>query len=636
MMEFDRPMCGIFGIWNKNSVPPCETLLRNCSALLAHRGPNAEGYAVRGGLGLAHRRLRVIDLSSTADQPFTDGRDALVFNGAIFNYHTLREELARFYAFTTSSDTEVLFRALQHWGREALNKLDGQFAFVFYDEASQTLLLARDHVGICPLYTFDCWEYFAFSSEIKPLLALTGPRKLNPQGMLDYFAYRYGIQNGHTMFDGIRRHHPAHCTELDLRSGASKTWQYWRMNFGDPLTEDEIQRKVNDLLDAEFRKQMMADVPVGLFLSGGVDSRAVLHGVSRVAPALDAYTLGFSGKDAELAKVRKLAGQYAFIGHTINYSAASLDGLAAVLTSLEEPFGDFIICANALLAAEAARNSRVVLSGEGGDESFFGYDHQHALLRLHRFSAIPGFTLIAPWLILAAPSSLLARLGNFGGTYGITEKKHLARVIRNLGSLPEAYLSLARVFSPEQEQTLFKRGFLETCSGAADEEPIRRIFADESDPVRALLRVELEQTTLIINLLKQDRLCMAHSLEARVPLVSREVLKLVGRIPSLLLASHPVKQYLQRYPTSNSINKEAFSVAASPEYKRQTALLWTRYVTEENIARCPFLCSEGIQGIRQGIERGGLLDLKRAMMFVVFFAWMEAFKEYISIGQGYH
>ena len=622
-------MCGIFGIWNKTGESPQPDRLRSLSALLAHRGPDAEGCFVRGSLGLAHRRLKIIDLSSAADQPFTDSGDALVFNGEIFNHRALREELAPHFPFRTRSDTEVLFRALQHWGKGALDHVDGQFAFAFYSGQAQTLLLARDHVGICPLYTVDTKEYFAFSSEIKPLLALVGPRNLDPQGVLDYFAYRYGIQNGHTLFDGITRHHPAHFTELDLRSGELMTGRYWRMSFLDPLPEATIQEQLNALLDGEFRKQVAADVPVGLFLSGGVDSRAVLHGVVQAAPPLDAYTLTFSDNDTELAKVESLKQRYAFKNHVIRYSASSTDGLCPVLASLEEPFGDVIVCANALLAEQASRCSRVVLSGEGGDESFFGYDHQHALLKLFRYNKIPGFRFAAPWLIRALPSRLLARLSRFAGTYGATEKEHLASVISSLGNPADAYLRLARIFSHDQQKTFFTPEFLATCEGAADEEPIRKIFAEEADPVRALLRVELEQTTLIINLLKQDRLCMAHSVEARVPLVSRGVLDLVGRISSESLATMPVKRYLQQYAKQKPVSKEPFSVANSPEYVRQVAALWERYVRPENVARCGFFQPDSVAAIGRGIQRGGLLDLKRAMVFVVFFAWLETFKMYL-------
>lgn len=617
-------MCGIFGVWRKDGAPVCPEALERSVRLLAHRGPDAEAVLLRNALGFGHRRLKIIDLSAAANQPFTDGKDTLVYNGEVFNYRALRQELARHYPFATQSDTEVLFRALQHWGPDALERLDGQFAFAFHSAQDHTLLLARDHVGICPLYILESPDWLAFSSEIKPLLAYGGPRALNPQGVLDYFAYRYNIQNGHTLFDGVRRQHPAHYTLIDLHTGRRATHRYWRMHFGASLPEKDVQDAVNATLDAVLQEQLVADVPVGLFLSGGVDSRAVLHGVSKCSPPLNAYTLAFSEQDPELERVQALAGRYAFNSHVFRYHQ-SPESIRAALASLEEPFGDVIICANSLLARQAAAHTRVVLSGEGGDESFLGYDHQRALLKLRRLGRIPGFRQVAPSLLQLMPSALLARLGRLAGAYGPTEKKHIAGVIQRLHSPVDAYLHMIRLYPRDAFPQMFSPRFLASSGGEADEAPFRTIFKEEGDVVRALLRAEIEQATLIVNLLKQDRLCMAHSLEARVPLVSRKVLAMVGRMPSGSLAASPVKHALQYYADNTPLPKKAFSVAASPQYVHYLRVLWKEYVSPAIAQDGSLFNREFLMHVEATLDAQGLLDLKRAMAVVMFFAWRQSF-----------
>ncbi len=621
-------MCGIFGLWDKTGQPVLCGVLNHAASLLQHRGPDAAGVYLDGSLGLAHTRLKILDLSDAANQPFTDTGHALVYNGEIFNADELRRMLSPYHAFRTKSDTEVLFVSLCHYGPEVtLRRLDGQFAFAFYDRTQQSLTLARDHAGICPLYLHETADHLAFCSEIRPLLETFGPSELDVQGVMDYFAYRYNIQNGRTLFATVRRFPAASLLTVEMKSRQiSRPRRYWRMPFCS-RSEDAVE--VLHALDDSLRRQLSADVPVGLFLSGGIDSRVVLHGaLHHTSRPLTAFTLRMNGaKDSDARQAQALRQIYNFNWHCIDWAQDTLlQGLPNTVLALEEPFGDVIICANEALANVASHSVRVVLSGEGGDEAFWGYDHQRALMTLRYVATIPLAANLAAFCLYLAPSTLLNILSGYAGKYGAGEKHHICRCLRAQTDA-QAYLNLVRIFQTNELRALFNPHFLHNAPADADTRPILDIFHEETDIVRASMRVELEQCTLPLNLMKQDRLCMAHSLESRVPLVARPVLERVATLPTQQLCTKPPKAILQEYANLRGQRKNAFSVLNSSAYDRQCLALWDSHVTE-SIGGGLFRPS-ALAALRQTIPSGGVLDIKRAMAVTVFFAWLKKFNKYI-------
>jgi asparagine synthase (glutamine-hydrolysing) len=620
-------MCGIVGIWRKTGSHPTREDIQVLADQLRHRGPDASGIFTCGSLALGHRRLKIIDLSDAANQPYTNGRHTLVFNGEIFNYCQLRRELEPHCAFTTSSDTEVLFQALIRWGKDALSRLDGQFAFAFHDMAANTLLLARDHVGICPLYTYEDDAVFAFSSEISPLLSVTGPRALNPQGLADYFTYRYNIQNGHTLFEGITRETPATWTLLEMNSGRRQRERYWSLRFGDEIEPGDVQEGLHTVLDEAMETQSLADVPVGMFLSGGIDSRTVLHGYAKHASPVEAFTLRFGAGDPELDMVAELGKRYHLNRHTLEFDQTVANELPQAVRILEEPFGDVIICANAWLASQAARSVRVVLSGEGGDEGFFGYSHQRSFLKLLtlRRMGLPAPVIALPFAL--APPSLLGRLADYPGGFGRSEARHMQRMAGALATPGEAYLKMVSLFEPAGVAKLFTR---RSMAAQADGSAIRDIFAAGRHPLHASMQAEVEQLTLIVNLLKQDRFTMAHGLEARVPLVARKVLEFATRIPVAMLAGNPAKALLQKYSGGATLPKRPFSVLASPSYRAMLAGLFDRIASDEAVRGCGVLDFVELARLRSRLTTGGLLEAKRAMTVLVFMTWLKVFTNNIK------
>lgn len=618
-------MCGIAGIWDKRGGSVHEDDLRIMASALTHRGPDASGVWTVQGLGLAHCRLKILDLSDAANQPFTDGRDVLVFNGEIFNYRRLRRELEASHTFTTSSDTEVLFRALQTWGDKALERLDGQFAFAFFNARERTLLLARDHVGICPLYVCDTGKHVIFASEIAPILAIS-PAKVSPSGIVDFLGYRYNIQNGRTLFEGIRRLDPATCWRIELDAANITSRCYWRFSRSpQKMAEADAQANFNDLLDSVISDQSMADVPVGLYLSGGIDSRALLHGFSKNQPDLRSYTVSFAPDDPDTQDVLGLATKLGFTERLLPFLPAELADIENTVRALQDPFGDFIICANAMLAREAAKSVRVVLSGEGGDEALLGYGHQRSFLKLARLGAHPVLRAAGRMALCCSPPGLLSLVNSYPGGFGVQEKARINEVFRAMPDTAAAYRRMVCLFTPEEVRNLLAPGLRRLAPSEPDPEPIDAIFA-ESGLLEAVLRAEIEQMTLIVNLLKQDRFGMRHSLEARVPLVSRRVLEFVATLPDELIHSAAVKPLLTRYSGAIRLAKRPFSLFASPQFRAMTGVLMDRYLGKAAVESDGLLHWPAVAEVRSRVAEGGILGMKKAMSLVVLSVWWRVFR----------
>lgn len=619
-------MCGIVGIWNKNRAPVSDRAVRVMAGRLGHRGPDAVGVWCCGDVALGHTRLKILDLSDAANQPFTDGTDALVFNGEIFNHLALKDELSSRFAFRTHCDTEILFRALQVWGPEAVARLEGQFAFAFYNAADRTLLLARDHVGICPLYTVDTPDALYFSSEIKPLLGFTR-KKLDRQAVTDYFAFRYNIQNGRTLFEDVQRFHPAHVRLIHLDSREVREERYWRLQF-DPqvIPLPDAQSEFNRIFEREVASQSIADVDVGMFLSGGIDSGALLTGFSRVTPHINAFTLAFTEHDDDYEYVKAMETGHEFSSRLIRFPADFGEHVEAVVETLEEPFGDLIICANHVLAQEAAQRVKVVLSGEGGDEAFCGYDHQRALFQLMGLAGRQPLRSIIAWVLSFVPAGLLGRLQSYPGSFGVNERDRIRNVVSRLGSPVDAYLSLVRLFDERGLAEMFQPQFRTSLGSDADSSPIREIFSHDEEPWQAIMRAEIEQLTLIVNLLKQDRFCMAFSMEGRVPFVAKSVLELAASLPNSLIYSRTNKQLIQGYSGGVRTKKKPFSLFGTQEYVAALARLMDRYANETAIRETGVLEWSTVEQLRAGLGSGSILAVKRAMAVLIFMIWMKVFQ----------
>lgn len=620
-------MCGIVGCWDRNGGPVDEKLLKRMTAALDHRGPEGSGNFFKPGLGLGHTRLKILDVTDAAKQPYTDGHDVLVFNGEIFNHSALRDELSAFYEFQSRSDTEVLFRGLQRWGADTFNKIDGQFSLAFYSAKDNRLILARDHVGICPLYVADDGVRLFFSSEIRPLL-LAKPFKLNQQAAIDYFAYRYNIQNGRTLFDGIERFPPAHYWSIDLsRQDIAKT-PYWRLSFNKTkISQTDAGREFSALLDQQVAGQSEADVDMGIFLSGGIDSTAVFNSHAKCMDDLRAFTLKFTEHDQDLHEVKALEERYGFKTHIVDFPRDLDASVTSALRAIEEPFADLVICANKALASSASKQVKVALTGEGGDEAFIGYDHQRGFQKMISLCQLPLGKLAAQSALAFLPAKLVGMMQDYPGNFTRLETAKIQSILSAMENKGTAYLNMVSLFESADLQELLSSSFIKDNGYSPDMDPILDIFDEQENPVDAAMRVEIEQLTLILNLLKQDRLSMAHSLETRVPLVSRPILEFAASLPYEILLSKDVKPLLRNASKISDAKKRAFSLFGSDDYIQPLIRLMDTHVTRDAVENTGVLDWSGIKRIRENLSSGSIIAVKRAMSVTMFQMWWNIYSD---------
>ena len=372
-------MCGIAGILYTESDHPIDhRQLRQMAGAIAQRGPDTEGYWQAPGIGLAHRRLSIIDLAG-GDQPLgnEDGSVQVVFNGEIYNYRELREELlAKGHQFRTRSDTEVLVHLYEEVGAELVNRLRGMFAFALWDANKRQLLLAHDRVGQKPLYVYRDRERLLFASELKAILAIADiDRTIDVAALEDYLTFGF-IPGGRSIFHGIEKLPPAHVLTVSPDALGASARRYWTYPTSAPITRsvadwcEAIEAKINETV----RLHLIADVPVGAFLSGGIDSSVVVATASTmVSQPLKTFSIGFGSTTDELPYARQVAERFGCEHHEEMVAADAAADLDDLVRYYDEPFADSSAIPTMRVSRLARQHVKVVLSGDGGDEAFGGY-----------------------------------------------------------------------------------------------------------------------------------------------------------------------------------------------------------------------------------------------------------------------
>jgi asparagine synthase (glutamine-hydrolysing) len=526
-------MCGICGVVafdHEREVEP--RLVKAMADSIRHRGPDDEGMHVGGQAALGHRRLSIIDLHS-GHQPLSneDGTVWIAFNGEIYNYRQLRAELIqKGHRFRTHSDTETIVHLYEEHGADCVQHLRGMFAFAIWDATARTLLLARDRVGIKPLYYTVVDRQLLFASEIKALLQHAGvPRQVNPAAIDGFLMHHYG-PGEETAVAGIRRLLPGH--RLVLKDGHVAVTQYWDLRFPErPMrgTEDEIARDLVDLLDDAVREHMIADVPVGVLLSGGVDSTAMLgFAVRHTQQPVKTFTIGFTepGTIDERPYARIASRHYGSDHHEMTVSAQDFrDFLPRYIRHMEEPVCEPPAVALYYVTELARRDVKVLLSGEGGDEGFAGYPNYRNTLWLERLKSLGVY----PTRAAAAGFDLLAR------TSGHPRWSRFAHEMRN--DLADYYWS--RTAGPSStfartKPTLYSAAFQAEVGRSGSHEFVRELFANvRAQPVlNQMLYVDTKTWLPDDLLIKADKMTMANSVELRVPLLDHRVLEFAAALPT--------------------------------------------------------------------------------------------------------
>lgn len=524
-------MCGIVGKINfERDCPVTPEEIARMAVVLAHRGPDGQGLWIDGNVGLGHRRLSIIDLSSAATQPMCneDSSVWITFNGEIYNFSELRVELERQgHIFRSYSDTEVIVHAYEQYGRECLGKFRGMFAFAIWDAKTRTLFCARDRVGKKPFYYFFDDERFMFASEIKALLTdYSVSRQIDPIAIDHFLALGY-IPGPNTGFNTIKKLPPAHW--LELKNGKVTIQRYWKLRYGpkQKIALKDAVVELNERLSEAVRLRLVSDVPLGVFLSGGVDSSAV---VVQMAGAMDrpvrTFSVGFGfEKFDERPFARKIAEQYGTDHTELVLEAPLKDIVSRIAWHYDEPFGDSSALPSYAISEVTRRYVTVVLNGDGADEIFAGYDWYKMDRFIQRGQAIP----------LAARrrfAELMQIIPSNWRSNGLLWK--MARLAQVLGLPPSRrFLQWVEHFAPETRQQMYAVGFAMSVQESDPDKLFVSLFdeSEAADWLDTVLDTDVNLYLVDDLLVKMDRATMSHSLEARSPFLDHVLMEFVARLP---------------------------------------------------------------------------------------------------------
>lgn len=527
-------MCGIVGIFDLSAKRPVDepTLGRMADTLL-HRGPDGGGLFADDGVGLGHRRLAIIDLSG-GRQPLSDvtGQIVLVFNGEIYNYQDVARELAaKGYRFLTHSDTEVIANAWLAWGEACLDKFNGMFAFALYDRKRDCLFIARDRLGEKPLYyTIDAQGRFLFGSELRAVLAGLGETPpLNPQAIEDYFGFGY-VPDPKTIFTGVHKL-PAGCKLMLNRGGAATPVRYWDVEFNaapPSAWTKGLVAELGDRVEAAVRQRMIADVPLGAFLSGGVDSSAVVACMAEDGGRpVQTCSIGFDDPRFDERRYAAIVAERYQTDHFTQEvavdAAALIDRLSIAYT---EPFADDSALPTFLLSQLARSRVTVALSGDGGDEVFAGYPRTHEFAQQEQLKALlPSALRRAVFGPLAHVYPRLDRAPRFLRAKATFEAFAADRI--------EGYFRSVTYLPTPLRRRLFSRDFARRLAGYSAVDSLRAAAGQHSQTdARALAQyLDLKQGLTGGMLVKVDRASMAASLEVRAPLLDHTLVEWAAQLP---------------------------------------------------------------------------------------------------------
>ena len=621
-------MCGIAGQFDLKSTAPVDrTLLKRMTDAIAHRGPDGDGFYLGAGCGLGHRRLAIIDVAH-GQQPMSneDGSVVVTYNGEIYNYQELVAELTRAgHVFRTQSDTEVIVHAWEEWGSSCVKRFRGMFAIALYDDNRGVLFLARDRLGKKPLYyTVVRDRFLVFASELKALLVHPlVETQLDLASVDDYFAFGY-VPDPATIYSGISKLPPAHHLEITRGQPMGRPTEYWRLFFGaaSAIDEDEAARELIARFNEAVRIRLVSEVPLGAFLSGGVDSSGVLASMARQTDApVKTFTIGFgdSGTD-ELAHAARVARLYRTHHHEHQAVANPLAAYRAQAAIFDEPFADSSSVPTYQLCKLTRENVTVALSGDAGDEMFAGYrryrwfNHAEKMRRtLPQAVRGPVFGVLgrtypkldwAPRWLRAKYTFQEFALDSAGGYY-----RTVCRVQDDIRR---------RLYSPAARRALASHHPADRIAGAMEE-------ADTGDSIARAQYADIKTYLPGDILTKVDRASMAVSLEVRVPMLDHQFVEWAATLPSALKyrcgeGKYLLKRALEPYVPKENLyrTKQGFDTSLAQHFRRASGSFVRNALLGEAMSGSGLFDMTAIARLVDG-HQSGVSDHSRTLWSLLMF-----------------
>ncbi len=626
-------MCGIAGTIHSDRRPVQREVLMAMGAQLRHRGPDDSGVHVKGHVGLAHQRLSILDLSAAGRQPMSNPQGSLwiVFNGEIYNFEELRGCLRTPREFRTRTDTEVLLYLYEDFGLQCLPMLRGMFAFAIWDERAQRLVLVRDRVGKKPLFYRLTDKSLAFASELKALLVEPPQPDIDSVALHHYLTFQY-VPAPLTIFRGIHKLLPGQA--LVYEDGKVSVSTYWSLEYDRKLrlrSEEEYVEAFRNLLEESVRLRLVSDVPLGAFLSGGLDSSSIVAVMSRLMrQPVKTFSIGFKEEAYnELPYARDVAQRFGTDHHEFIVEPTALDVLPKLVRVYDEPYADSSAIPTYYLSELSGQAVTVILNGDGGDELLGGYPRYkyHELERWANRYAVDGMRKSLRGILSRLPLASLLPAGR--------------RMADRVGQpFAAAYLNRICYFSPAEKASLYTPGFDEVIRGHDSYELLRKWFeeAQAGELLDQLLAVDTRSYLPDDLLVKVDRATMTHGLEARSPFLDHKIMEFAASLPIDLKVRNGVSKYLLKRAMRGALpdpiimrNKQGFGVPIDRwfredcrDFVRET-LLSSRSVTRGYFVR------DRVQELIENHQQRGIACGYRLYALLMLELWH---REYIDSHAG--
>lgn len=624
-------MCGIVGLtWN--DMP----LVKRMASLIKYRGPDQEGYYSDGSVSIGNKRLKIVDLTEKGRQPITNekGDMFIVFNGEIFNHEEVRKILIKQgHRFSSMTDTETILHAFEEYGYSCLDLLNGFFAFAIYDSTKKTLFLARDRLGIKPLYYLESGNGLVFASEIKSILESGIKRELNRNSMERFIAFGYNFGED-TMFLGIKKLMPGHFMKYDLKKKSLTIEKYWELRPRiDNKPESFFIGKLEALLLDSVQRRMLAEVPVGAYLSGGIDSSLVVGAMSTVGEStgtpIKTYCVGFGRDDDEFLQAR-LVSEHLGTEHTeFTIEPDMSKVLPKIIWHSDDPIGDPAFVPIYLLTQKVRPQATVVLTGDGGDEFFAGYEQVKFLTKLHKTRFIPKYIRAcgAKASLSLVPNKALDALFKHASSIGEEGKKRAFSIIANSHDRAQAFVDFTSMFNENESDRLLLR----KSHSIVDE--LRPNFSS-GNYFDQIMLTDIKNQLPEAFCMKNDKMTMAHSVEMRTPLLDYRIAEFSFTMPHNLKLSGMREKYALRRILMHYVPKEIYSRKKQRFYVPIDAWLLNELkpmaqdlLSERKLKRQGLFDYRYVERIERGYKKSPLFYARQMWNLITFQLWFEMFIE---------
>lgn len=620
-------MCGIVGFnWNDKG------LLNKILKEISHRGPDDFGKYSDKLVSLGHRRLSILDLSNSGKQPMfnEDETICIVFNGEIYNFKELRNFLEnKGHTFKSNTDTEVIIHLYEEEGVNCLNKLIGMFAFCIYDSKKKIFFLARDRIGIKPLYYFNNNEKFIFCSELKGILKDTQIKKnINYEAVSSFLTFRANV-NEETILKGIKKLMPGNYLIYNLKSNKLNLFNYWNISLNETnWSKDFFVENLKNLLSESVKTRLQSDVPYGAYLSGGVDSGTIVHLMNKFcSEPIETFSVGFENGTNELDEAKFLSEKLNTNHHELIIGENSIRYLPEIIYHLDEPMSDPTSIPTYLLSKYTKKYCTVILTGEGSDELFGGYP-QYKFMKLHKYFIRPipqSIRKNIPLTIKKIPKSTLNNLFEFTESLGEKGMDRFSNFIQT-NNFSQQYLNQVALFNEEEKKELLKTNtqnlYLKYSNYFSKKIVNSSMFFD--------FKTELVDDLLM----KLDKNTMAFAIEGRVPFLDHRIVELASKMPETLKLKGFTRDKFILRKTMNSLptqtknrKKKHFFVPINNWFNNELLQLKEDLLSEQYLKRQKIFDYNYIKKINNGFDNSPLFYSRQLWSLISFQIW---YKQYIE------